>query len=333
MTPLTVLVAIYSPLPAWNIPAADVAALREAFPAHTVLHATSDAEALALLPRADVLFTAELRPALFAAAARLRWIHSPAAGVGGMLFPALVESPVLLTNSRGLSAETIAEHVLAVTLALFRGLPAALEGQRRREWRQAELAGPPLRMIAGSRVLVVGLGAIGRAAAARFHVLGARVSGIRRRIGGPPPPGVEQVAPPEALLALLPDADVVVLAAPQTSETRRLIGRRELAAMRREALLVNVGRGALVDEAALAEALAAATPVYGIAAAALDVFEEEPLPRESPLWDLPNVLITPHVAGFRPRHWEAVRAVFAANLRRFEEGQPLLHVVDKHAGY
>ncbi len=331
MTPLTILVAVYSPFAAWNIPAAAVASLRDEFPQHRFLHATTEAEAIALMPQAEIALMADFRPAHLAAAGRLRWVHSPAAGIGGMLFPGMVASPIALTNSRGLSAETIAEHVIGVTLALFRKLPLIVRAQAARSWAQdAVLAGAPLRLIGGSRALVVGLGEIGRATARRLHALDARVTGIRRQAAEPAPPGVERVAPPGALLDELPLADIVVLAAPQTAATTGLIGPRELAAMPPGAVLVNVGRGPLVDEAALIAALTAAD---GIGGAALDVFVEEPLPQDSPLWDLPNVLVTPHVAGFRPEHWGAVTTLFAENLRRFEAGRPLDNPVDKHAGY
>jgi phosphoglycerate dehydrogenase-like enzyme len=272
----------------------------------------------------------ELRPAHFAAAPRLRWVHSPAAGVGGMLFPAMVESPVVMTNSRGISADTIAEHVLAVTLARFRKLSFAFETQWQRRWAQdAFVTDPPFRMIADARVLIVGLGSIGTATARRFAALGARVTATRRRRVDPPPHWLDEVAPPERLRELLPHADVIVVAAPQTRDTRAVIGAAELALLRPDALLVNVSRGKLVDEGALVAALTE-RPALG---AALDVFEDEPLSSESPLWSLPNVLITPHIAGFRPDHWDAVTELFADNLRRFEAGQPLLNVVDKEAGY
>jgi phosphoglycerate dehydrogenase-like enzyme len=245
-----------------------------------------------------------------------------------MLFPAMLASPVIITNSRGMSAGTIAEHVLAVTLALFRQLPRAWDGQASRTWTQNAIGATGNRTIAGSRVLVVGLGSIGRAAAVRFDGLGAVVTGVRRS-AATPPPGVAAVHPPAALLDLLPDADVVVVSAPHTPETRRMFGRRQLSAMRRDAILVNVSRGQLVDEAALADALAGGV----IGGAALDVFEREPLPPDSPLWSSPNLLITPHTAGFRRDHWNATVALFADNLRRFERGEPLRNLVDKHAGY
>ncbi len=335
MTPSrTILVAIYSRFLAWNIPLANVAGLREQFPQHTFLHARNNEEALQSIGAADVLFTAVLRPNIFEAAGALQWIHSPAAGLEGMLFPAIVQSPVMITNSRGLSAETIAEHVLVVVLALFRKLPMAVDSQRSREWAQAAIvADPPLRTIAGSRVLIVGLGAIGRATAQRFSSLGAIVDAVRRRPDLQYPSGVERVVATEHLIDVLPSADVVVLAAPETAETRHLISHRELAAMRRGSILVNVSRGALVDETALVSALTAAPSDRTLAAAALDVFDHEPLPAESPLWTLPNVLVTPHIAGFRPDHWDAVCALFAENLRRFDTGQPLINVVDKKEGY
>lgn len=332
--PLTILIGIYSPFAVWNVPAEQVDALRRQFPAHTFLHARSDAEALALIAEADIAFMPELKPEHLAAARRLKWAHSPAAGVGGMLFPAMIDAPVVMTNSRGISADTIAEHVLAVTLALFRKLPLTMAAQHERRWvQEGVVAGAPLRLIGGSSVLIVGLGAIGAATAARFHALGARVTGVRRQHTVPFPEGVQVVEPPDRLGALLPHADVVVLAIPQTRETSGLIGAAELRVMRRDAVLVNVGRGALVDEAALVAALTAPPGHPGIGGAALDVFEQEPLPASSPFWGLPNVIVTPHVAGFRPEHWSAVREMFAGNLRRFEAGAPLHNLVDKHAGY
>lgn len=329
-TSRTILVGIYSPFASWNIPAPHVARLRQLFPQHTFLHATSEREALELISRAQVGFMAEVRPNHFEAATSLEWIHSPAAGVGGMLFPALVDSRVVMTNSRGLSANTIAEHVIAVTLVLFRKLRMVLRAQTVRAWVQdTVLHPPPIRTIRDSRALVIGLGGIGTATAKTMAALGARVTAVRRTTSRPKPDYVDVVGAPEQLVSLLPSADVVVVAAPQTNDTRGLVGARELAAMRPDAVLVNVSRGKLVDETALAAALANGT----IGAAALDVFDREPLPKESPLWSMDNVLITPHMAGFRPDHWDAVVELFAENLRRFDEGRELLNVVDKTAGY
>ncbi|HVL69955.1 MAG TPA: D-2-hydroxyacid dehydrogenase [Vicinamibacterales bacterium] len=327
---MNVLVGIYSRFASWNMPASYVERLRAEFPQHRFVHATSDEEAEAQIGDADVAFMSEVRRHHLAAAAALRWIHSPSAGVGGMLFPEMLRSPVIISNSRGLGGDTIGEHVIAVTLALFRKLPAAIRSQADRRWAQDEVAAPPpIRQLAGARVLLIGAGGIGAACAWRFDALGARVTAVRRRVDQPLPRGVAAAAPPDRLLELLGEADVVVLAAPHTRDTRELIGAPALAAMRQDAVLVNVSRGNLVDEAALADALRR----RAIGGAALDVFAQEPLDPASPLWDLPNVLITPHMSWYRSDHWAAATDLFAENLRRFEAGRPLINVVDKQAGY
>jgi len=327
---MNILISIHSTFAMWNIPQASVERLRGDFPQHTFLHAPGDPEALGVIPEAEAAFMGTMQREQFLAAGRLRWVHSPAAGVGGMLFPEMVASPVIITNSRGMSADTIAEHVLAVTLAIFRRLPHACRSQHDREWAQDAISAAGHRSIAGARVLVIGLGAIGAAVAARLSALGATVRGIRRRAASAADvDGVASIHAPDEIGALLPRADVVVLSAPHTRETRGLIGRAELAAMSPDAILVNVSRGQLVDEAALIDALRDRR----IGGAALDVFNDEPLPADSPFWTLPNVLITPHTAGWRPDHWDAAVALFAGNLRRFEAGRPLLNVVDKLAGY
>jgi len=325
-----ILVALYSDFQSWCIPAEQLDALRRAFPEHTFVRADSDDATLAAIPEADVVFSAHITPAHLAAASRLRWIHSSAAGVGSMLFPEMVRSAVLMSNSRGNSSFTIAEHVIAVALVLFRDLRLAWRRQAEKVWAQNEFdAGASVRTLRGTRVLIVGLGSIGGETARLAAAFGAHVVGIRRRPGGPPPAGVAAVVPPERLLEELPSADVVVIAAPQTSATVHMIGDRELARMKNDAVLVNVSRGKLVDEAALLRALESGR----LRGAALDVFEHEPLDPASPLWDRPDVLITPHVSGFQAGHWPRVTQIFADNLRRFAAGQPLANLVDKEAGY
>jgi phosphoglycerate dehydrogenase-like enzyme len=327
---VTILVLIHSPFRNWTIPPAHVAALRATLAADTILHASDDDEGQRMVAEAEIAFASHVTPQQLAAAPRLQWIHSPAAGVSHMLYPEMVARPITITNGRGTSADTMAEHVLAVVLALFRRLPTALARQAARVWAQDEIASAPgSRTIAGSHVLVVGLGAIGTATAARLSALGATVTGIRRRADGPAIPGVAAIHARAALHELLPAADVVVLSAPQTAETRALIGEPEVARMKAGAILVNVSRGALVDEDAVARSLRSGA----LGGAALDVFRTEPLPPDSPMWDVPNLLITPHVSGFRRDHWDAVIALFVDNRRRFAAGQPLLNVVDKQAGY
>jgi phosphoglycerate dehydrogenase-like enzyme len=327
---VTILVSIHSTFRMWTIPGGHVEALAREFPADTVLHAVDDDQARELIPEAEIAFAAFITPDQLRAARRLQWVHCPAAGVSHMLYPQMVESRVTITNGRGTSAETIAEHVLAVVLALFRRLPVAHTRQAEHLWAQDEIASPPgNRTIAGSSVLIVGLGSIGVATATRLQALGATVTGIRRRPDAAPVPGVASVHSPEALHQLLPDADVVVLAAPQTMTTKGVIGEAELGRMKRDAVLVNVSRGALIDEDALVRALRSGA----LAGAALDVFRDEPLAPDHPMWDLPNLLITPHVSGFRRDHWDAAVALFVENRRRFAAGQPLLNVVEKREGY
>jgi phosphoglycerate dehydrogenase-like enzyme len=327
---MKVLIAAYSAVAAWGIPDSEVARLREQFPEHEFLRSTSDAETLALIPEVDAALGARFTPEHVAAARRLRWIHSPAAGVGNLLFPELVAAPIQLTNNRGNASGTIAEHVIAVALVLLRDLPLAWRRQVEGRWAQDEInAGRPIRTLREARVLVIGLGSIGAEVARLAGAFGAHVVGVRRRIDGPAPAGVTTVLPPEGLHAELPLADVVVIAAPDTPDTRRLIGERELALMKDDAVLVNVSRGSLVDETALVRALECGR----LRGAALDVFEQEPLPAASPLWSRTDVLVTPHVSGFHARHWHTVMATFVANLRRFAAGEPLVNLVDKQAGY
>jgi phosphoglycerate dehydrogenase-like enzyme len=327
---VTILILIHSPFRMWTIPIEHVERLRREFPGHRFLHALDDEEGLRTIAEADVAFSSQVNPDHLQAAPQLRWIHSPAAGVAGMLYPAMLDRPVIITNARGMSGPTIAEHILSVTLALFRRLPLALRRQAEHVWAQDEIGGwPGNRMVAGSRIAIIGLGAIGSAAAARFHAFGATVIGIRKRVDVAAPPGVSDVRSADDLLSVLPTADVVVIAAAQTRQTRGLIGDRELRVMKPDAILVNVSRGGLVDE----DAVAAALREGRLGGAALDVFRHEPLTPDHHLWEVPNVLITPHTSGFRRDHWDAATNLFAENLRRFERGEQLINVVDKRAGY
>jgi phosphoglycerate dehydrogenase-like enzyme len=312
----------------WTIPETHVERLRREFPAHTFLHAINSDRTLELIADADAAFSAQIMRPHLAAGRRLRWIHSPAAGVGGMLYPEMVESPIVVTNARGVSADTIAEHVLAVTLAFFRRLPHAWRSQVAHEWAQEAISKAGNRQISGSRVIVIGLGAIGLAVARRMTLLGAQVVGLRRNAAHHLD-DVAEVASTDRLHDFLPTADVVVVAAPHTRDTRQLIGAPELRRMSRDAILINVSRGPLIDEAALLEALRQES----IGGAALDVFVDEPLKPDSPFWSLPNVLITPHTSGSRIDYWDRALELFADNLRRFEKGRPLVNVVDKVAGY
>lgn len=318
---MKVAVGIFS-TPAWTLESSHVDALATRFPEVEFVEARSQDALTDAIADADVAFSSMVRERSFANASRLRWIHSSAAGVGATLFPALIESDVIVTNSRGVQAPTIAEHVVAQVLAWRRRLLVAARRQQAHVWAQDELATGFAAPLGDTRVLIVGMGSIGALTARLLGGLGMAVEGIGRVAAE----GKHGVA---SLPDLLPGADVVVITAPHTPETDRLFDRAMLARMKPGSLLVNVGRGRIVDEAALIEALAKGRP----GAAALDVFEREPLDRTSPLWDMENVIVTPHVAGFGPRYWEGLVELFARNLERWRAGEPLENVVDKRRGY
>jgi phosphoglycerate dehydrogenase-like enzyme len=314
----------------WNLPRVHLDALAAEFPSVHFDSPHDRAEADRLLPEAEIVLGWAVRRENFASATRLRWIQLTAAGVGSQLFPELVESPVVVTNARGIHAVSMAEHAIGVMLAFARKLHLARDDQARRAWAQEEqwTGPPPFGQLAGGTLGLVGFGAVGRAVAERARALGMRVLAVRRHPAEHPAPADAQWGP-ERLPELLDRADWLVLAAPLTPATRGVIGRDQIARLRPHAILVNLGRGPLVDERALIEALTAGR----IAGAALDVFEEEPLSRDSPLWGMPQVIVTPHVSGFGPRFWERTCELFARNLRHWLAGEPLDNVVDKRAGY
>jgi phosphoglycerate dehydrogenase-like enzyme len=327
---MNVVVAVISPAAAWVMPRHYVDQLRRDFPQHTFLDAWDRDTLRRLLPDADVAFTPFVDRDVFAAAPRLRWVQSPAVGVGSLMFPELLASNVLITTARGIRARAIAEHILGVTIALARRLPTAIRAQVEHRWAQADIEGPEIdvRTLHGQRMGIVGLGAIGRELVAIAAPFGFGITAIRRT-AGPLPPGVDAVWPPERLHDLLAQSDVVVIAAPHTPQTKRLIGGAEVDRIKHGALLINVARGKMIDDAAVVAALRDGR----LGGAALDVFSEEPLPASSPYWDMPNVIVTPHVSGALRDYWTPLVALFSENLRRFERGEPLLNVVDKVAGY
>ncbi len=253
----------------------------------------------------------------------LRWIQAASAGVDRLLFPALVDSDVVVTNARGIFDDAIAEWVLGMMVLFAKDVLGVLERQRRREWRHGLNE-----TLAGRRLLVVGVGPIGRAIARLAMALGMRVRGVGRtaRAGDELFGVIEGV---DELAAAVGWADYVVNALPATPATHHVFDVAVFAAMRPHVRFLNVGRGSTVDESALVEALHEGR----IAGAALDVFEEEPLPPASPLWDMPNVVVFPHMSGDFAGWREAVVELFLENLLRFVRGQPLRNVVDKRLGF
>ncbi len=282
--------------------------------------AATPAEAAPVIAGADVLYAWGVPPSLYAGAARLRWLQAMGAGVEWALVPELPER-VTVTRAPGVFGPWMAEYVLGWCLWVAQRAERYREAQRQRRWL-AELL--PARL-EGTTMAIVGLGDIGRAIARAARALGMRVVGVTR--SGRPVPEAHRVDRVTALTRALEEADWVVVVLPLTAETRGVIGARQLAAMRRSAWLINVGRGPVVDEAALVAALRERR----IAGAVLDVFANEPLPPQHPLWGLDNAVITPHISG--PSTPEEIAPIFDDNLRRFLAGRHLRHVVDRTRGY
>jgi phosphoglycerate dehydrogenase-like enzyme len=324
---------IYLPhrLPIWRLPEGYVDRIRRATRNAFDLDLPMTEEAFVrALPGAEVVYAWGLARRHVDKAEALRWLHTPLAGVDRVLNPELTKSPVRITSSRGVNSVAVAEHTLAMLLALTRGIADAARHQKDRLWAQDLLYGrvPPLEELDGRLMGIVGLGDIGRVLAVRAQAFGMRVWGLTRT-PRPRPEAVEKMIPAGKLDLLLRTVDIVVLAVPLTRTTQGLIGERELRRMQPGSILVNIGRGELVQESALLRALREGW----ISGACLDVFATEPLPAASPLWSAPRVVLTPHVAGTHPRYMARSADLFIGNLRRYLKGEPLINEVDKQAGY
>lgn len=329
--------------PVWTIPDAAIEAIRGAVPDDwevVVVPGTADgqgdgggpsAEALQAVRGAEVYLGYGLpRPLLEAAGGSLRWAHSAAAGVRGSLYPEMRASSIALTNSAGIHAPPMAETVIAFILHFARGLDFAVRAQAEGRWDKGPFtsADTPVDEIARRTLGIVGFGGIGRETARRALALGMRVIASKRTPSAAPD-GVELLTGDDALAGILHRADFLLLAVPETPATRGLIGERELARLPAGAVVINVARGSVVDEAALVEALRAGR----LRGAALDVFRTEPLPSDSPLWSLPNVLVTPHVSATTRGFWRRELDLIIDNLQRYLAGRELRNRVDKDAGY
>ena len=325
------LLALHHRLEMWTIPAWFVEKLRAEFPEFEITHRNTYDKLEDYVQDVEVLLTLSLRPDQFKAAKKLKWLHCPAAAVHQFSFPEFVNSDVILTNGRDVHGPVVAEHVMALIYAMAKNLHLSARYQQKREWGQEPVwyANPHPRLIAGATLGLVGLGSIGRPVAKHASALGMRVIATRGNPEKGSVEGVTQVFPPSQLDQLLAQSDYIVLAAPIVSSTERLIGAKQLAQMKPDACLINVGRGQLLDEPALAQVLREKR----IGGAALDVFDQEPLPPDSPFWDLENVLITPHTAGLADKLWEREYDLFSENLRRYISHQPLLALVNKQQGY
>jgi len=287
----------------------------------------TEKDLVSVLPGADVLFMWDFRTTALAGAwpkaDQLRWVHAASAGVNHLLSPELVTSEVALTNSRGVFDEPMAEYVLGLALAMAKDLPTTLRLQGEGRWRHRETE-----RIGGRRALVAGTGPIGRAIGRKLRAVGMSVTGVGRT-ARESDPDLGTVLPMSALPSALPETDYLVLAAPLTDETRGMVDAAALRLLPPSARVINVGRGPLIVE----EDLVAALTDGRLAGAALDVFADEPLAASSPLWRLPQVIVSPHMSGDVVGWKSELMALFTDNLARYLDGAPLRNVVDKHRGY
>jgi len=329
-----------SPILSARVRARDLERIREAAPGSRIINLSVEGLADGPVDDVEVLLrgwlVAEAFDRLLARAPHLTWVHSATSGVERALTPAARARDVLVTNARGVFSRPIAEHVLLMILAVSRHLPELFELQRERTWQPLE--GRELRELT---IGIVGYGSLGRSVASLASAFGARVIALRRRPDGSSPaspdeddgfpfePRVDQVFGPDRLHDLLAASDIVVLAAPLTPETEGMIDEAAVGAMKRDAWLINVARGRLVDDTALVRALRD----NRIGGAALDTFRDEPLPPSSPYWELPNVIVTPHTAWSSARVLDRSIDLFCDNLVRYSRGDPLRNVVDPAAGY
>jgi len=340
------LLGLFHASEAWTIPDEEVERLRRDFPDLEIARAGSKEELGDAVSGAEIVFSWAPGEATVARARRLRWLHAPAAGVGAYLTPSVTQGNIILTNSRGVHAIPIAEHTLGVLVALARRFRTAIADQittglDRDRWFAG--AGRP-HELHGRTLGLFGYGAIGREIARRALAFGMRVLAVRRHPERPPAwepsllsalglpgeePRVDAVMGPQDLGRMLEASDAVVIAAALTPETQGLFDAAAFGRMKRGAWFVNVARGKIVRERDLEEALRKGW----IGGAALDVFETEPLPRESGLYTLDNVILTPHVSGNSTGFWPRAMALFRENLRRDAAGLPLLNRVDAQRGY
>jgi phosphoglycerate dehydrogenase-like enzyme len=327
---MKILIVHYHRFELWQAPAWMCERLQRAFPQIKFVQLPNYDRVPQEIADTDILIGWSIKPEQFLTALKLKWIHSPAAAVHQLMFPELIKSSVVVTNSREVHGPVVAEHAIALVLALAKRIPQAVRYQAKKEWAQETLwyEHPRPREISGDTVVVIGMGGIGREFTTRAKALGMKALAVREN----PKKGAEgadDVFGAGQLDEVLPQADYVLLCTPVTPATTGIINRARLARMKPDAYLLNVGRGPLVDEPALLEAL----QNRRIAGAALDVFVEEPLPSDSPFWSLDNLLITPHTAAVTERLWERHYQLIVENLTRFLAGRPLLYEVDKERGY
>ena len=282
------------------------------------------------LPDTDIFIGYSLRPKQIKDAFKLKWVHSTASGVAQLMYPELRDSGIVVTNTRGIFSAPMAEHTMGLLLALARNFPDSVRHQDNKHWGQQEIWSKPQRLteLSGQILLIVGYGSIGHELAKRAKAFGMHVWAVNRS-GQGEVSVVDKIAPSSALAEMLPEADYVVIAAPETADTKYLIGVNEIARMKWGARLINVSRGSLLDEAALVEALETGK----LGGSALDVTSTEPLPGDSPLWRAANLFITPHTSAVSDRLWARQTELLLQLLERWFSGQELFNRVNFEKGY
>jgi phosphoglycerate dehydrogenase-like enzyme len=324
------LICVWHAFALWNPPPEMPERIRARWPEMRIVYLPTYDHIMDEVPDTDIFVGFSLRPEQFLLARKLKWLHSTAAGVGQLMYPELRKSGIEVTNASGVHRVPMAEHILGTLIALARRFPDCFRYQQQSHWAQHELWAAPVRLreLRGQILLFIGFGAIGQEVARIIRPLGMRVWAVTR--SGRTEEGLaEQVFPASKLDEVLPQADFVVLAAPETPETRKMMGAREFTLMKSSAYFLNVSRGALVDEPALISAL----EQHKIAGAALDVASQEPLPPENPLWKLDNAFITPHMSAVSEHLWERQTDLLMENLERWFAGDELLNRVDLNRGY
>jgi phosphoglycerate dehydrogenase-like enzyme len=323
-------ICVWHPFTEWRPKPMMPEAVRKRWPEMGVVHLPNYDRLREELPDTDIFVGYSLRAEQLQDGKKLKWIHSTAAGVAQLMYPELRNSGIVVTNPSGIFSVPMAEHVIGLLLALARNFPDCVRQQDRARWSQQELWDKPqhLTELNGKVLLIVGYGSIGREVAKRAKALDMRVWGVTRS-GRGDRTHAEKLFAAAQLEEALPDADYVLIAAPETAETKHLIGAVQIARMKRGARLINVGRGSLLDEAALIGALESGA----LGGAALDVVQTEPLPAESPLWRAPNLMLTPHTSAVSDGLWERETALLLELLERWFDGRELFNQVDFARGY
>jgi phosphoglycerate dehydrogenase-like enzyme len=323
-------ICVWHPFDQWRPTAGMAEAIRQRWPGMRVVHLPDFLKLAKELPDTDIFVGYSLRAKQLKEALKLKWVHSTASGVAQLMYPELRDSGIVVTNPRGIFAVPMAEHTMGLLLALARNFPDSVRHQDKKHWGPQEIWDRPQRLteLNGQLLLIVGFGSIGQELAKRTRAFGMRVWAVTRS-GQGDTSLTERIVASSQLEEVLPEADFVVIAAPETAGTMHLIGANESARMKRGARLINVSRGSLLEETALVKALETGK----LGGAALDVTSTEPLPAESPLWKAANLFITPHTSAVSDRLWARQTELLLQLLERWFGGQELFNRVDLEKGY